>query len=136
GLEVEHLRDDDHNFPAYVQSQVTRDEEGRPVSLSGTVEDITEQTEKRQRPAVLADNLPSGVIFRLERDSDGAFRIVYVSAGIDRLIGRAASEVMHRADALFEVIHEEDITGLFQALEHSEASGDVLDHEFRVATTD
>src|SRR5256885_3564409 len=43
-----------------------RDEQGRIVALSGTLQDLSEREDARMRLEALADNLPSGAIYRLE----------------------------------------------------------------------
>ncbi len=51
GMEVEHLRADGRTFAAYVRGEARRDETGRVVSLTGTLQDISERHEERQRLA-------------------------------------------------------------------------------------
>ena len=136
GLEVMHLRTDGPSFPAFVRGQVLRNDEGRIVALSGTVQDITESFENRERLAAIADNLPSGVIFRLERAADGEYRLVYVSAGIEHLIGIAASEIMAHPEVLLDAVHPADREGIAAALEQSRKTGTVLDCNYRLTTRD
>lgn len=136
GLEVEHLHHERGSFQAYVQGKAIRDETGRIVKLAGTVQDISERKEERERLAALANNLPSGVIFRLERTTDECFRVAYISAGIEQLIGIPAADIVARSDVLFDAVVDIDREGLFRALEQSQSHADVFDHAFRVRTPD
>lgn len=136
GIEVEHLHKDGHSFTAFVQGKAIRDDEGSIVKLTGTVQDISERIEERERLAALAGNLPSGVIFRLERGPDARLKIAYVSAGTQRLIGLPATDIMNNASLMIERIDPADRQGLREALARSQASGEVLDHQFRMTTTD
>lgn len=135
-LEVEHLHRDGRHFTAFVQGKAIRDEAGRVAKLTGTVQDISERIEERERLAALADNLPSGVIFRLERNGEDTIRIAYVSAGIERLVGLPAADVMARTQLICDAILSDDQPGLYEALERSQAEGEVLDHAFRVTALD
>ncbi len=136
GLEVDHLHVQRGTFQAYVQGKAIRDETGRIVKLAGTVQDISERKEERDRLAALANNLPSGVIFRLERAADGKFRVAYISAGIEQLIGWSAADIVARSSLLFEAIDRADRENLFEVLEQSSLQADTFDQEFRVTRSD
>ena len=136
GMEVDHLRADGTRFAAYVRGQAIRDEDGRIVRIAGTVQDISERQEVRERLAALADNLPSGAIYRLERGTDGNTIVTYISAGIERLIGITAAEIFEEPTVFANAIHPDDQPGYQAAMERSVETGDVLDHEFRMITRD
>jgi PAS domain S-box-containing protein len=136
GMQVEHLRADGTRFPAYVQGQAQRDDTGRIVSIAGTVQDLSERQEERERLAALADNLPSGVIYRLEQTADGELAVTYMSAGIVRLTGVPAAQIIRDRTALISAIHLEDRAGYADAMERSRLTGAPLDHTFRVNTRD
>ncbi len=136
GLEAEHLRSDGTSFAVYVSGEARRDETGRIASLAGTVQDISERHEERARLAALADNLPSGAIYRLEKQADDSLVVTYMSAGIVRLIGIPAAQIIRDRTAFLHAIHPEDRAGYQAAMEQSRLEGSPLDHEFRMNTWD
>ncbi len=135
-MEVEHLRPDGIAFPVSIRGQAIRDDEGKVIRLAGTVQDISERQEVRERLAALADNLPSGAIYRLERDLEGVTSVTYISAGIEQLVGIQAAEILADRAAFLNAIHPEDRAGYHAAMERSLQTGDVFDCEFRVITRD
>lgn len=134
GLEIEHRRWDGKSFGAYVQTEAIRDEQGRIVRIIGTVQDISERRDQRERLSALADNLPSGVIFRLESTGDGRLALSYVSAGIQPLTGLSAAEAMARPERLEQAIPAVGRRVLRRALARSRHKGCVLDCEFPFRT--
>ncbi|WP_443969458.1 response regulator [Sphingobium sp. CR28] len=135
-MEVEHLRADGPSFPAYIRGQAQRDGAGRIIGLAGTVQDISDRQEEQARLATLADNLPSGVIYRLEQPADGELTVTYMSAGIIRLTGLSADEITRDRMAFLNMIHPEDSTGYSDAMERSRLTGAPVDHTLRVSTRD
>jgi two-component system sensor histidine kinase/response regulator len=135
-IEVEHLRPDGSSFAAHVRGQANRDASGTITSLTGTIQDITEREEARARLAALADNLPSGAIYRLEPDTDGLYVLTYISAGILSLLGVPAAELLADRHAFVRAIHEDDLAGYKAAVKSALASRDIFDRQFRVGTRD
>ncbi|HEY4250337.1 MAG TPA: response regulator [Roseomonas sp.] len=135
-VEIEHLRPDGTRFPAEVRGQAIRDDAGRIVGMAGTVQDISERAEERARLAALADNLPSGALYRLEQPLEGPARLAYVSAGILGLIGVPAEAVVADRAAFLGVIDPEDLPGYEEAVQQACAMMAVFDREFRVNTRD
>jgi two-component system, sensor histidine kinase and response regulator len=136
GMEVEHLRADGTGFAVYVRGEAKRDAAGKIVGVAGTVQDISERQEERQRLAALADNLPSGAIYRLEEQADGTQAVTYMSAGIVRLIGVSATEIVQDGSAFSEAIHDDDRREYWAVQELSRLHGIPFDHEFRMNTRD
>ena len=93
-MEVEHWRTDGSTFAAYVRGTPVFDEAGQVVKITGVLQDISERKEQRERLTALADNLPSGVIFRLERDAQRYLKLTFLSAGLEQLTGLSASEIL------------------------------------------
>ncbi len=56
----------------------------------------------------LGDNLPEGAIYRYCQDVDGNPRFAFISAGIERLTGVPAAEIMRNAGALDGTVVPED----------------------------
>lgn len=136
GMEVVHLRPDGTSFPAFVRGQAVRDDAGKIICVTGTVQDISERQEERERLATLADNLPSGVIFRLEEDETHTLVATYMSAGIIGLAGITAAQVMKDSWSFFKRIAEPDRTAFLNAMEHSRRTGGAIDVTFRVLGPD
>ncbi len=122
-------------FPAWIRGDAIRDAEGRIVGVAGSVQDITERVEQNARLSALADNLPRGAIFRLERAPGAPFRLTYISAGIEEMTGRDLASVLEDVAGFASSIHPEDAAMLMQALNDSTAPGTVLDREFRIRST-
>jgi PAS domain S-box-containing protein len=135
-VEVEHFRTDGTSYAAHVMGQANRDQSGKIVSLTGTVQDITEREEDRARLTALADNLPDGAIYRLEYAGDKQFALTYVSAGIFSLIGVQAPEMVSDQRLFFKALHEEDLPRYQKLLEHSALTRDVFDCQFRIQKRD
>lgn len=134
GIEVEHLRKDGGSFAAYIQGEAIRDEAGRIVRISGTLQDISERKEQSERLAALADNLPLGAIFRLERSAGGDITAPYVSGGIEAICGFSAHEVMTRPALLKALVLPQDRRGMLRACLRSQRRGQVLDCSLRLLT--
>ena len=62
----------------------------------------------QDRLRALGDNLPNGVVYQVVREIDGSRRFQYVSAGIERLMGVSAEEVLRDSSLLYRMIVEED----------------------------
>jgi two-component system sensor histidine kinase/response regulator len=135
-LDVEHRRPGGGNFAAQVRGQAHRDALGKVVGLTGTLQDITEREEAQARLAALADNLPSGAIYRLEHDGRGQFGLTYVSAGVQKLVGVPAAEVIEDRQALLNCIHEDDRADYLAAVDRSLETQEALDCAFRAHTRD
>lgn len=79
----------------------------------------------------LASNLP-GMVFHLQRDSQGEFRFVFVSEGCHILFGVKQHEIRSIAQRFFDAFEAEDRLGLLDALGTSAATGDPLHWEGRL----
>lgn len=63
----------------------------------------------------LGDNLPDGVIYKIQVLPDGARRFLYVSQGVERLLGLPVARVLENAGTVFAHIAPEDLDVLRQA---------------------
>ncbi len=136
GLDVEHLRPDGTSFAAHIRGQATLDSEGNVVRLSGTVQDISEREEAQAQLTALADNVPSGAIYRFEKAPDSGFVFSYFSAGIESLIGIPAEEIVSDRRKFLEAIHVEDSPEYLVRANRALTQQEVFDHAFRVYGTD
>ena len=134
-IDVTHLRPDGRHFPACILGRAHRDEQGRITRLSGTVQDLSEREDARARLEALADNLPSGAIYRLE-GRQGQLRLSYISAGIEKLIGVPAHAIMADRQAYLDAIHPLDRERYQQMLQDTIETLSVFDCSFRVLRTD
>ncbi len=130
-VETEHLRRDGSTYFCHIRGQANRDESGKIVSLTGTVQDISERKEARERLAAIADNLPNGAIYRMQRTPDGQFAMTYISAGVAGFLGVDAAEIVTEPALFLETIHAEDRVGYLAALEESFAGCSAFDHQCR-----
>ncbi|MCT9810268.1 response regulator [Acidovorax sp. Be4] len=123
------------SFPARILGQALRDSEGTIVALSGTVQDLSESENARERLEALADNLPSGAIYRTE-EQQGRYRLTYLSAGIEALVGMSARAILANSDIYLNAIHAEDRERHETQLLQCYASGRPFDCSFRILRPD
>ncbi|MBK1721270.1 EAL domain-containing protein [Thiocystis violacea] len=83
------------------------DAQGEVVSLSGTVQDITEHEELLNRLEKIAAHVP-GVIYQYQQWPDGRTAFPYASAGIRDIYGVEPAEVATDATAILDVLHPDD----------------------------
>lgn len=67
-------------------------------------ERTTELRESEERLRLLGDNLPDSAVYQYVQEIDGSSRFVYVSAGIERLNGVKAADVLRDPGTLFRQI--------------------------------
>ena len=135
-VETERWRRDGTSYFAHIRGKANQDASGKTVSVTGTVQDISEREEARARLAALADNLPNGAIYRLEHAPGGQFRLTYISAGIFSFVGIQAADIVRDPQLFLKAIHEEDLLRYQAALESSFTTRDVFDCQFRASTND
>lgn len=136
GLQAAFRRRDGRRFIAWLCGQPIRDAEGQITGVAGSVQDISERAEQAARLSALADNLPSGVILRLERGADADLTIPYISAGIEALTGLTIEQITARPELLGSAIHREDHPAVVGMLRKADQPGTVLDREFRLIARD
>ncbi|MDI1475154.1 PAS domain S-box protein [Polyangium sp. y55x31] len=91
------------------------DDEGHVTGFVAAIVNVTEsqrarkalrETEERLR--TLSDNLPRGAIYQLLAETTGRRRFLYVSAGVEPLLGVTPAEILADASALYDLVHEDD----------------------------
>ena len=87
------------------------------ISSLKRTEDALRESESRLR--ALGDSLPECAIYRYSRDRHQRPRFEFISAGIERLTGVPASEILHDAAALDRTILTEDLERMAAAIELS-----------------
>lgn len=136
GIGATHMRPDGTSFAVHIRGQANRDPTGRITSLNGTVQDITESEEARARLAALADNLPSGAIYRIEHDPAGHDTMSYVSAGIQRLAGLPAVAIIENLQTFMALIHEDDLPHYVECERKALEAYAPFDCQFRIHRCD
>ncbi|WP_021026459.1 response regulator [Comamonas sp. B-9] len=134
-LDVTHYTPDGGQFPASILGQADYDSSGRIVSLSGTLQDLSEREQARQRLEALADNLPSGAIYRVEGTAT-TLRMSYISAGIEKLIGVSAQAIMADNAAYIKTIHPADLAMYRQQQREALERLSLFDCSFRIIRPD
>ena len=133
-VETPHKRVDGTTYFTHIRGKANRDASGKIVSLTGTVQDISEREEARARLAAVADNLPNGAIYRMERTADGEAALTYISAGVAAILGIEAAEIVKRQQLFLDAIHPEDMAQYHATLRASLASRAIFDCQFRATT--
>jgi len=90
--------------------------------------DARQQAEKQLQ--VLADSLP-GVLYQAKVEADGKEALLFLSAGLYRMIGQQHASSF-RPSAWIEAVVPEDRPGYLAALERARATRGELRHEYRL----
>ena len=135
-FEVENVRDDGSLFTAYLRGWAVRNGQDQIVAIRGTLQDISEGKEQRERLTALADNLPSGAIFRLQRNADKRLQLQFLSAGLEGLTGLSSSALVANQAALLHAIPSIHLRRMLRLLQNAQWPGQVLDAEFALHTAE
>ncbi len=107
--------------------------EQRYVALEKSGEDLR-ASEARLR--AVGDNLPEGMVYQVVREDDGSRRFLYMSAGVERINGLAAADVLRDASLFYDRIVPEDRPKVAAAQRDSEATMSIFDVVARVRRPD
>ncbi|UAJ74485.1 PAS domain S-box protein [Synechocystis sp. PCC 7339] len=107
------------------------DELGRAKYLLGISADITDLLESEQRLREVARHIP-GVIYQFRMRPDGTFHFPYASEGIRDIYGVSPKEVQENSDVLLNVLHPDDLEGIFESVYKSAANLTPWYYEYRV----
>lgn len=133
-MEVDHSRRDGSTYAAYLRGAAELDASGKVIAINGTLQDISEGKEQRERLAALADNLPSGVIFRFLRSHERRLLLQFLSAGLESLTGLSANAVLQHQGSLIRAIRPSHLRQLLRVLQGAQDAGHVLDEVFALRT--
>lgn len=75
---------------------------------------LEELEESQKKLRLLGDNLPNGFVFQLEMDRAGRRRVLYASAGIERIHNMTLGEVALESSRLYDQIVPEDRETFFR----------------------
>ncbi len=120
---------------------IIRNEEGKPVRMTGSMIDITErkkaEEEIRERAVqlyTLSNSLPGMMTYQLVRETSGEMKFVYISESVESLMGYPVKEVIANAQLLYELIHPDDLLRVKEAEEVSYRNMTVFEVEIRSNT--
>ncbi len=90
-------------------------ENNEPVSMVGTIRDITESKraeeqvrEKSMQLESLSNNLPDTVIYQVVTDSNQKSKFSYLSKSVERLTGKTVDEIMLNPISLYYMVVDDD----------------------------
>ncbi|MDP5240395.1 PAS domain-containing protein [Uliginosibacterium sp. 31-16] len=101
------------------------------VTARHLAEDALRQSEERLR--TLGDNLPDSVLYQVGQRPDGTREILYVSSGVERLLGISPAELLGNTDRFYARLEPAELPALRTAL--ASTDGD-LDIDLRVLRAD
>ena len=119
-------------------ARVSRIEGSRPARIVITHDDVSAlkrtQETLRENEALLSDLTASvpGAVFRLAADDTGSLRLLYLSAGVQPLLGVHADEVLHDVGLWWACILPEDRPAHDASLRQAVAGAAVWEHVYRV----
>jgi PAS domain S-box-containing protein len=88
------------------------------------------------RLRALGDNLPDGMVYQVVREADGSMRFLYVSAGVERINGLTAADVLRDAALIYDQIVPGDRAKVAAAERDSLAMMTVFDVVVRLHRSD
>ncbi|GAB3532151.1 hypothetical protein GCM10027443_15450 [Pontibacter brevis] len=115
-------------------AEVTCDESGDVIKLSGTVQDITERkmaeqevTEAKNLLQTTIEHIPE-IIFTVDPD----LSILYISPQCKQITGYSEEAFLGKPETWLKVIHPEDREQLMQEVFPKTLSGESQEHEIRI----
>ena len=133
-LEIMHLRRNGGAFAAYLRGAPELNAQGDVVAIAGTLQDISEGKEQSDRFEALADNLPSGVIFRLQRFKNKELLLQFLSAGLEPLTGLSSASLLRNQSSLLHSISGLHLRRMLRVLKTAVRPGHVMDDVFALRT--
>lgn len=83
------------------------------ASFRETCDAEKKSREENQRIRAIGDNLPGGMVYQTLVDENGKTHFTYVSAGVEKLNGVPAEEILKDANALYDLVLKEDREQVF-----------------------
>ena len=124
-LELESVKNGGKNRWMWVHGEVEVDAAGKTVGLWGAAQDITERKRSEQsalealsRVDRLAQHVP-GMLYQYHLRPDGSSHFPYTSIGIKNIYGVLPEQVSNDAEAVFKVIHPDDLQPVGESIQAS-----------------
>jgi len=121
--------------PVYVEGRISCkfDDQGKPVSISGIFQDITNQKEIEQsRLLVKLSQYIPGAIYQYLIKADGTSCFPFVSEGVQELLEVSASQIKEDSSLMFDRIYEEDYDNIMESIRNSYENLSIWENECRV----
>jgi len=123
--------------------RITFDPAGKPLRGIGTIRDVTARRQadhalrdSEARLRSLADNLPNGMVYQITADEEGRRRFIFISEGLERILGYKSAEVLADARLLYDAILEEDLPALVEAEQRALSGENIFSAELRIRRAD
>ncbi|MBB6610738.1 PAS domain S-box protein [Pontibacter sp. Tf4] len=117
--------------------EIIKDADGRPVSISGAMQDITEQ-KRAEQEITEARNLLQSVLANIPEiifSTDAKFNVTYISPQCMEILGYPAEELTGNADLWYKNIHPDDLPKLKQVIQRLMAE-ERVQYEIRIIRRD
>ncbi|MEW6342306.1 MAG: transporter substrate-binding domain-containing protein [Pseudomonadota bacterium] len=141
-LELEFAGGDGRTRHGLFWTSVCRGTDGKPLSVLGTVVDITEirraemlARENERRLFDVTSSLPA-VVFQLRRGAQGRYSFPYIGGNTQHLLGGESSALMQMGEIDFERVCAEDRPRVLAELERSARTQQPIHMEFRSSARD
>jgi PAS domain S-box-containing protein len=105
-------------------SVLRRGDDGTPVQIMGTVQNVTETKEAISMLDAATEWFERisahspGIVFRHARTSDGQISFPYIGEKVVNLVGITREELQDRPELAFATVYDEDLPGLLAALDN------------------
>lgn len=128
------LRPDGVERMISMQGDVIIDEDGKPIRMVGTFQDITEQKEMEQKlkdseeqKRLIYDNLDVA-IWSVDHDTN---QVLFLTKGFETIYGYANEEMKNDRDLWLKVIHPDDYKPVMEKQKEL-LSGKAIRHQYRI----
>lgn len=141
-LELETVRKDGSHGWLWVHGEVELDSAGQTVGFRGAAQDITERRQAQKdvlealtRIDRLAQHVP-GVVYAYHLRPDGSSHFPFASSGIQDIYGVLPEQVSNDAEAVFKVIHPDDLQRVIESIQASARTLSIWHEQYRVKLPD
>ncbi len=141
-VELDGIRRNGEIFHCIARGKMVQDENGKVIRAYGSLQDVTER--KRIENALrisdrkfrnIAENVP-GLVLKYALHADGADELLYISKGVEDVYEIPQETASKNVDALWAMIHEDDIEDYRASVMHSAKYLNLWKKEFRIKMPD